>query len=658
MSLVRGLSIVKSEPSDIKAIAQENASASLTLSSAERDPATLRAKPNSVDASKTDLELIGGGGVALISSGSVNQQTNQLNQDITISNSGVVSFQQTPKVLTQNVATEQHVASNYLPKSGPTDFFGTLTLTDPPVSNDPASANNHLMRKQETDLALATKVDIDGAVRLTGTKTFASSVVSETAASNDNELIRKGEVDTLLLSKASTSIFTGNVTFAGNNTHSGFVTMSGGAAFTNGVPSCSAAPSGSGDLTNKAYVDSTSSLTGNEAQRNTANTFSGVNTFTASTNAFVPTSGDVRLGVGLVNPGRSLVIYDDDNVHLQLCTNSTGTTSGNGFELVVTGSNKRVFFDQRESSSMHFRTASTDRFLINSNGSVNFTGNVKMGSGTPSYPLQLGRETTINYSNPSSSASGGISGVRYWHSNKFREHQGSKSLSTSIFANGSIVTKHHFAALSDARIKKDITNLDDGVALAQIRQLKPSVYKYKDYVNRGSDDVIGFIAQEVEEAIPRAVNEVVGNLPNILLDAVVSEHESGGMLLTIPTFDTGTLERTSSNELFTRLCIIIEKDGVDEEIFGTIKEIISPTELVIVTDTSNIDDGVVLPEQIFVYGQEVDNIHVLAKDRIFTVATAAIQELDRQVQDEKAKRQSLEQQVLNLAQRVETLERK
>jgi autotransporter-associated beta strand protein len=253
----RGLCISKGG-GNLQATSSTGAAA-LTLTSESTDPVTLKATPVSGDANKSNVELVGGGGIALISSGSTNQQTGQVNQDITISNTGVATFQQTPKVLTQNIATEQHVSNNFLVKSGPASFFGTLTLTDPPISDDPASANNHLMRKLETDTALGTKVNVDGTARLTGTKTFASPVISETAASNDNELIRKGEVDTLLLSKASTSIFTGDVEFQGDNTHSGALTISGGANFTNNIPSCGITPSSDNDLVNKSYVDTNSS---------------------------------------------------------------------------------------------------------------------------------------------------------------------------------------------------------------------------------------------------------------------------------------------------------------------------------------------------------------------------------------------------------------
>ena len=51
---------------------------------------------------------------------------------------------------------------------------------------------------------------------------------------------------------------------------------------------------------------------------------------------------------------------------------------------------------------------------------------------------------------------------------------------------------------------------------------------------------------------------------------------------------------------------------------------------------------------IFVYGQQVDDFLVLKKDAIFTVATAALQEIDRQLQAEKVRNDALEARILAL----------
>ena len=50
----------------------------------------------------------------------------------------------------------------------------------------------------------------------------------------------------------------------------------------------------------------------------------------------------------------------------------------------------------------------------------------------------------------------------------------------------------------------------------------------------------------------------------------------------------------------------------------------------------------------FVYGREVDDFHTLNKDAIFTVATAALQEVDKELQAEKSLRQLLEARLSDL----------
>ena len=60
----------------------------------------------------------------------------------------------------------------------------------------------------------------------------------------------------------------------------------------------------------------------------------------------------------------------------------------------------------------------------------------------------------------------------------------------------------------------------------------------------------------------------------------------------------------------------------------------------------------------FVYGREVDDFHILNKDVIFTVATAALQEVDKELQSEKSLRQLLETRLLDLENRILLIENK
>ena len=76
--------------------------------------------------------------------------------------------------------------------------------------------------------------------------------------------------------------------------------------------------------------------------------------------------------------------------------------------------------------------------------------------------------------------------------------------------------------------------------------------------------------------------------------------------------------------------------------FVEIQEVISHTELKVVISDNNINN---LPAKVFIYGQIVDNKHILIKDRIFSVGISALQEVDRQLQAEKAKVSALEARI-------------
>jgi hypothetical protein len=57
---------------------------------------------------------------------------------------------------------------------------------------------------------------------------------------------------------------------------------------------------------------------------------------------------------------------------------------------------------------------------------------------------------------------------------------------------------------------------------------------------------------------------------------------------------------------------------------------------------------------VFLFGQEVNNFNNIKKDVIFSVATAALQEIDRQLQAEKEKTTSLESRIAALESRLNT----
>ena len=61
-------------------------------------------------------------------------------------------------------------------------------------------------------------------------------------------------------------------------------------------------------------------------------------------------------------------------------------------------------------------------------------------------------------------------------------------------------------------------------------------------------------------------------------------------------------------------------------------------------------------DKIFVYGQQVDDFVFLKKDAIWTVATSALQEVDRQLQAEKLRNDELQVRLQALEARIQALE--
>lgn len=92
------------------------------------------------------------------------------------------------------------------------------------------------------------------------------------------------------------------------------------------------------------------------------------------------------------------------------------------------------------------------------------------------------------------------------------------------------------------------------------------------------------------------------------------------------------------------------KEILDEKRF-TVKETIK-LEQRTHTDTS----GNTLKNKVFILGEIVDDFHTLRKDAIWTISTAALQEVDRQLQQEKDRTTQLKAQIAALLADVEALE--
>jgi hypothetical protein len=218
---------------------------------------------------------------------------------------------------------------------------------------------------------------------------------------------------------------------------------------------------------------------------------------------------------------------------------------------------------------------------------------------------------------------------------------------------------------SDSRIKKDIEEINDGEALEKLRKVEPKKYNYKDPERKSDKKVYGFIAQNVRDNIPEAVELRKELIPNIISNGTITK-----------IFQV--LNSTSSNEYLNfsyKLNIIneinedfvigtkikIKRNNISYDVF--VKEQIDRQNYYLDEENfdSEIKDNLLSLIQndesldIFVYGSEIYDFNYLKKDYLFTINFAATQELDRQLQSAKNTILSLENTIQNQNNHIQSL---
>ena len=196
-----------------------------------------------------------------------------------------------------------------------------------------------------------------------------------------------------------------------------------------------------------------------------------------------------------------------------------------------------------------------------------------------------------------------------------------------------------FIVNSDERIKTNIENVPDNLSLDIIRKLEAKYYNYIDIVNRSTIKQVGFLAQDVVKNIPEAVRFNKDFIPNemrlVSSPVWTTFHDLSGNLkykLTI-----SDLEDPSGNTKY-RFIVSDDADGINE-----IKKEISSLE--------NEPNSFVFDKKwnnIFIYGKEVEDFHVLDKAKIWAVAYSALQEVDKIQQSEQKKLKEAENKIKNL----------
>ena len=209
--------------------------------------------------------------------------------------------------------------------------------------------------------------------------------------------------------------------------------------------------------------------------------------------------------------------------------------------------------------------------------------------------------------------------------------------------------------------------------------LHPKKYRFIDESARGDQQVYGYLANEVQEVLPDAILEHPEEVPSIYQLANVSNSS----IITFSDFDTSKLQ--SNTLVAIGIDQLRHKLTVDEIIDSTSVRVVEDLSALsgsldehgnVVTDTQTLsitpeeyeeledktgfepisDDSNVITEytkttttyvgdHLFVYGEEVDDFKHLQESAISTLSTAALQEVDRQLQAEKARNDTLESRI-------------
>jgi len=343
-----------------------------------------------------------------------------------------------------------------------------------------------------------------------------------------------------------------------------------------------------------------------------------------------------NVGIGTTTPN-ALIQTNNNLANRKIVLYETSNNDHQYFGFGINSSSLRYQVDAAGAS--HIFCAGSSSSTSNEIMRISGNGYVGIGTNSPTHPLTISTFVATGAITSTSFLQNGNSTIIVNSGNNTFNWSFSLVTQSSIRCGGDLVF------FSDIRIKKDIIDIDDNEALIKLRLIKPKKYKYKENITRTSDEVYGFIAQEVKTIIPNSVGYQKEYIPNFYcmgdIELINSETNKYSVtLLNDITFDSLTDEnQTHKVKFYGENNIFYEGTVISYENKILIVEL--DKKYILSTDVN-------FSNKIFVYGQQIDDFNVLKKDAIWTIATAALQEVDRQQQADKLRIAELENKVSNL----------
>jgi hypothetical protein len=274
--------------------------------------------------------------------------------------------------------------------------------------------------------------------------------------------------------------------------------------------------------------------------------------------------------------------------HSYLAFHTSNNSSG-------AGTNERMIIDDNGYVGIGVTRPSAPlciKYATNGNHDYGDTGNFRSGYYMRSYPRN-----------------GGASGAVYWYTDTWFSYE------LSILAEGGIYAKIGYIMASDERIKENITDVPDDIALEMLRKIPCRYYEYKDKYRRGTDKTIGFIAQEVKEVMPMAVSQQTDFIPNEMRPLEDAHWNNTTLYSDISDASGVSYKFFVSNDI----------SGSDEQEINVI---------------GNSDNSFTFEKSwnyVYCYGKQVDDFNAISKDKLFALNFSATQEIDKIQQEEISK---------------------